>query len=493
MMRPVPGPKRRRFGGLAACLLLVALLDVQLQWFHIPPLAIAVRWWPPRRRLHAVQNPPVTPPRFVARVPLLPLESGLADVPVILDAFVATYATPPLANSTCVVLVSRRNPNAAPNETKINASAITIRVGGAETSRTATFSMKHCRMHCSNGRGGDNSGRNNNSSWTFTSAFCGLSAVVDSGRGGSAASTLHVEVVYEHAGPPAHAYVREIEVPVLRAPAEARRHPSIAMMTQFLHEPDLLLPWIQHYARLGVDTFYLYYNAGVYGADGELVPALRTQGIAEVLALPGVQLVEWLPPFFDEWGVRQSQVPALQSWWHRYRQRHDWMMHFDMDEFLLLPRGERLHSVLAAQPADCAVLLFPSAFAWLNCSGALQRGGGNEARFPRHLSALHECGVLRVPRALTHKRQKMAVSTAASIEAINIHAAASRNATERTCSVDPSVGTFLHFVNLWVGDLPSPHGSVDADEVAFIRSAANETLQEWHTPGVSAVAPRVAE
>ena len=258
-------------------------------------------------------------------------------------------------------------------------------------------------------------------------------------------------------------------------PAAVAQHaPPVAMVTCFLNTPDMLLPWIEHYAALGVGFFYLYYNADV----GVASAPLATPAMQAVLARPDVLLIEWTPPFFDAWGIRLSQAPAMQSAWNRFRGYHAHLLFFDMDEYLLLPPGETVPSFLASQNASCVVHQFPSAFAWLDCADG---DGAAEAEAPRRLAGLRSrCTARRAADWFTTKRQKMALRTDSQVGVINIHQAFSdAPATELTCAVPPSVAHFVHILNLSPSGASVPHGSVNDTEIEIVRRTANVPVPGW--------------
>jgi hypothetical protein len=511
----------------------------------------------------ALARPLLEPPRAHVVVPLRTEEDRLyarvQATPGEMDLFVDAFLAAPLVGGapvlsappcSCVTLIVRQNPHAAPDVTRINATALGVRallpvvdVDASTADRTTDPSdevldlplnssvyIKHCRLRCSiNGK--DNPARDNLSAYTYVQRLCHpqLGAALANATA-AAARGLAITVTYAHADPILQLAAERSTTVVRHYQTTLRVYPAapwpplqpraaLAMVTLFLPTPELLYPWIEHYSALGVGFFYLYYNGRVRDAAGALVPALTGPAMRAVLARPDVQLVEWTPPFQDVWGIRQGQAPAMQSSYNRFRPLHDWLLYFDMDEYLVLPLGTTLPAYLAAQPADCAPIQFPSAFAWLDCSpeedhGAAPTTGSASSSADSHsrlasadtsdrgrpadtttmttvTEGMLDLATWRARCALRHtgewhtlRRQKMAVPTRSHVAVLDVHQARSESKTERACVMDTDSAYFAHILNLSPdGRAPRTHGSINATAVDQARRAAIIPVPGWRSGG----------
>ena len=484
--------------------------------------------------------PPIVPPIMRVVVPLVTEDDRAygttqripGEMDVFVDAWVERAPPPSLwpdTNVPCLVMVSRKNPNAAPDPTKLDLPGIRVRaLLPVFTAAPATFSfdngtsyvtgrevvdipkalssrIRNCRLRCTH-NGVENAGRDNLSSWTYVLRFCSARLPVN--------TSVELEVTYTHrktlngTAPTLLAYQHQFWAMAFTADTSAKARKSlalrvgdvlatehtktatanvihassnpasVALATMFRGDADFLLSWTEHYRSLGVDKFYLYFNGPIYIDAGRTTvhPELTATGMLEVLAQPDVQLVDWTPPFFDAWDIRFGQAPAMQSSWNRFRAQHQWMLYFDMDEYLLLPPGDTIQSFLGRQDAACAVFQFPSALGILDCSDP------NAALSPvPRLQALRRCKVTRTPEFITVRRQKMALRTSSRVAVINIHQATSEDVNELTCAVDPVTAHFIHLLNLArePNAPPIAHKSIMPNETEALRREANVTVMGW--------------
>ena len=171
--------------------------------------------------------------------------------------------------------------------------------------------------------------------------------------GGVAAfSTIHVRDAYESVivaryESPALASLERLEVQVeyadlppqnltlLRAPGGFES--SFAMCALFLQDRHLLRMWTAYWYLLGVDTFYLYWN-------GEVSAIAELKDMVEDLPAT-VVFIHWP---YDYWVPNKErphhgQPQAWNSCYQRNRDKHDYLVFYDLVSREGPPAGRPLH------------------------------------------------------------------------------------------------------------------------------------------------------
>jgi hypothetical protein len=115
-----------------------------------------------------------------------------------------------------------------------------------------------------------------------------------------------------------------------------------AMVAMFNDDLYFLSVWLEYYIALGVGTFYLYPNEMDGGrADAQLNEVRRIT--AKVAA--HVVIIDWKylhKVVSDAEDVTYSQPMAYNNAFLRWSHAHEWMLFYDINEFLVLPGYEGL-------------------------------------------------------------------------------------------------------------------------------------------------------
>jgi glycosyl transferase family 92 len=122
-------------------------------------------------------------------------------------------------------------------------------------------------------------------------------------------------------------------------------HSALSLMTLFKYEYQLLPEFIRYYAKLGVQTFYLYYNGRLDSIDWTF---LRN---AEMACDVRILLVEWdiaywwnlsatvNKPVYDQWGYQHhAQTMAINHHVHSMRGCSSYTLFIDLDEYIFTPK-----------------------------------------------------------------------------------------------------------------------------------------------------------
>ena len=198
---------------------------------------------------------------------------------------------------------------------------------------------------------------------------------------------------------------------------------QFAMVAIFSFSRFLLRLWLEYYYALGVDTFYLFYNGD------KINPTNVTRVTEELAGFRGaVVLVEWSMLHWimtDTRDITCGQPVAINDALQRWRHLHQFMLFYDLDEFLVLPR----HASLARFVADYSAQVEPIVALRSMCSwGQLNLTSPRAAA--ANIStiadvALEHLAWLPVERGRPGGREKYMLNTSAvdawGVRAINLH------------------------------------------------------------------------
>jgi hypothetical protein len=247
---------------------------------------------------------------------------------------------------------------------------------------------------------------------------------------------------------------------------------QFAMVAIFSFSRFLLRLWLEYYYALGVDTFYLFYN-------GDTVNPTNVTRVQEELAgfRGAVVLVEWRMLHWimtDSSDITCGQPVAINDALQRWRHLHQFMLFYDLDEFLVLPR----HTGLAHFVADYSAQVEPIVALRSMCSWGQLNLTTPRARAANISTiadvALEHLAWLPVERGRPGGREKYMLNTSAvdawGIRAINLHGVYSHQGQGRGGgrSGEPSIlggeGGFAGY-HLHVLNTPDDSRRMDSREV----------------------------
>lgn len=112
------------------------------------------------------------------------------------------------------------------------------------------------------------------------------------------------------------------------------QHHTLSLFTLFKDDHYLLSNWLQHYRKLGVEHFYLYYN----GSSDELASIAFEAPDVTFCAWNYAYLVHYETIRCEslKYNTMQAQMMAMNSCLYRVRQRTTWLAFFDLDEYLVV-------------------------------------------------------------------------------------------------------------------------------------------------------------
>jgi hypothetical protein len=124
--------------------------------------------------------------------------------------------------------------------------------------------------------------------------------------------------------------------------APAARTP-LAMCTTVTRAGPLLATWVQYWALMGVESFYIYVTRQIPGER------IDVSGVTRALRIVSsgraiITVIPWDYPMFapsSRYDHNYAQPTAINSCVSRYGNAHDTMFFYDVDEFLVLPRAEK--------------------------------------------------------------------------------------------------------------------------------------------------------
>ena len=173
---------------------------------------------------------------------------------------------------------------------------------------------------------------------------------------------------------PVGGIVRNLGVNIIPNPP---RDVTVAMSTLFLNDYWVLALWLDHYRRLGVEWFFLYFN----GPRHELESALSRLGEFDV---SDCTFIEWRFSKFQQhkFVFENGRIRSAHNARHKRPNMHhgqraellhaarvfaenwkiSWLGYFDLDEFLMLHGWNDLTDCLAAN-GDRDVLIFENRWA----------------------------------------------------------------------------------------------------------------------------------
>lgn len=103
-------------------------------------------------------------------------------------------------------------------------------------------------------------------------------------------------------------------------------------------ENRYLEEWLRHYVGLGVDKIVIFDNNDIEGKyaenifDLEYVKECKSKEIIDVYPIPG---------------EKQAQTKSYNKCYEMYGENYDWLMFFDIDEFLILEKHSTIQEFLA--------------------------------------------------------------------------------------------------------------------------------------------------
>ena len=112
----------------------------------------------------------------------------------------------------------------------------------------------------------------------------------------------------------------------------------------------LLAAWAPYWEALGVDEFFLYWR-------GDPARLIDVEAAVSRLSRAAVTFIQW--------GAvsRLPQQVSLNSCYRRFSRAHSFLLNYDLDEYLVLPRGETLPSFFGGLPPTWAALVTDSRWA----------------------------------------------------------------------------------------------------------------------------------
>ena len=105
-------------------------------------------------------------------------------------------------------------------------------------------------------------------------------------------------------------------------------------------ENHYLEEWLRHYVSLGIDKIVIFDNNDIEGKyaesiyDIEYVKECKNKGIIDVYPIPG---------------EKQAQTRSYNKCYEMYGSEYDWLMFFDIDEFLILEKSNNIKEFLSQQ------------------------------------------------------------------------------------------------------------------------------------------------
>jgi hypothetical protein len=103
---------------------------------------------------------------------------------------------------------------------------------------------------------------------------------------------------------------------------------TIALVAVAKLEEKYLHEWVRYYLHIGFDMIYLYENN-------------KEPTYAELLKeFPKVQVIHFPT---DGTPTRSTQYYVLEDFCKNYKEKHTWMAHFDLDEFIVLKKHKTIH------------------------------------------------------------------------------------------------------------------------------------------------------
>ena len=105
-------------------------------------------------------------------------------------------------------------------------------------------------------------------------------------------------------------------------------------------ENHYLEEWLRHYVSLGIDKIVIFDNNDIEGKyaesiyDIEYVKECKNKGIIDVYPIPG---------------EKQAQTRSYNKCYEMYGSEYDWLMFFDIDEFLMLEKSNNIKEFLSQQ------------------------------------------------------------------------------------------------------------------------------------------------
>lgn len=106
-------------------------------------------------------------------------------------------------------------------------------------------------------------------------------------------------------------------------------------------ENHYLEEWVRHYKKLGIDKIVIYDNNDVDGEHIEDISFINEQisnNYIDVYKIPGEECV---------------QMKYYNECYKKYSDEYDWLMFFDIDEFLMLENSYDLKTCLSSQIYEC--------------------------------------------------------------------------------------------------------------------------------------------
>ena len=103
-------------------------------------------------------------------------------------------------------------------------------------------------------------------------------------------------------------------------------------------ENHYLEEWLRHYVSLGIDKIVIFDNNDIGGKyaesiyDIEYVKECKNKGIIDVYPIPG---------------EKQAQTRSYNKCYEMYGSEYDWLMFFDIDEFLILEKSNNIKEFLS--------------------------------------------------------------------------------------------------------------------------------------------------
>ena len=168
--------------------------------------------------------------------------------------------------------------------------------------------------------------------------------------------------------------------------------PTIGIQTTFIARENIafMAEWIAHFYNLGVTKFYLYDNSKVelsgdrcicklIGDDSGLPKGVNRHGLNFTKCILGsdddiagwmddiknlfpkgvVNYIEW-SPINDDGVIVMEQTVALNEAWKIYGDEVDWLIHMDMDEFII--GSKTIQELISTIPENCDMVEFDSQF-----------------------------------------------------------------------------------------------------------------------------------
>ena len=157
------------------------------------------------------------------------------------------------------------------------------------------------------------------------------------------------------AGPPPPPLPMRVTYRNTSALLSAARSPQpprsqFAMVAVFSFSRFLLRLWLEYYYALGVDTFYLFYNGDTINPTNVTRVAEELAGFRGAVVLMEWRMLHWIQT--DGRDITCGQPVAINNALQRWRHLHQFMLFYDLDEFLVLPRHRSLAHFVAEYSAQ---------------------------------------------------------------------------------------------------------------------------------------------